>query len=219
MNLQHLIFDLDGTLIDSAPAIIAGLGTVLKKAGITPILPLDERLIGPPLLVTLSRLTGSSDAGLLHSLADAFKAYYDTEGVSLTVPYLGIDTGLRQLAQQGIKLHIATNKRWLPTQRILNCLKWSTIFSSVYTQDKNTPTYSDKSEMLADLIKSENVDAEYSAYVGDTPEDGEAAFKNGLAFIAVDWGYGSFDNLVTKDDWLRLYSQDDLFRIPIILKR
>lgn len=217
MKQRHLIFDLDGTLVDSAPAILAGFSAVLDQANLVPALPLGPHLIGPPLLATLARITGSNDPDLLQSLALAFKAYYDTEGILLTTPYPDIDAALHQLEQQNLRLHLATNKRWLPTQRILERLEWSSLFSSAYAQDKRQPPYASKTEMLSHLLTTENIDPATAAYVGDTPEDGQAADANGLAFIAVDWGYGNFDDWENNRLRIKISSQSDLLQASILL--
>jgi phosphoglycolate phosphatase len=206
----HLIFDLDGTLIDSAPAILAGFGAVLASAGLTPAVPLSEKLIGPPLLETLSRITASSDPEFLRSLANAFKAYYDDEGLLLTEPYREIDATLRHLQTQGLPLHLATNKRWRPTERILKLLDWESIFDSTYAQDKATTPYVSKAAMLRSLIAEQGIDPQSSVYIGDTPEDGLAAEANGLFFAAVDWGYGNFNAWPGVARWMRLTSPEAL---------
>ena len=73
----HILFDLDGTLIDSAPAILASFREAFAQTGIAPVRSIDESIIGPPLLETLQLLSGSQDAALTGRLADAFKASYD----------------------------------------------------------------------------------------------------------------------------------------------
>jgi phosphoglycolate phosphatase len=217
MHQHHLIFDLDGTLVDSAPAILAGFATILEQANLTPVLSLDDHLIGPPLLATLARITGSADQGLLQSLAEAFKTYYDDKGIGLTDPYPGIHTTLLQLSQANLQLHLATNKRWRPTQRIMERLGWFSLFSSAYAQDKRQPAYASKTEMLAHLLEQESIDPDAAVYVGDTPEDGLAAAANGLAYIAVDWGYGNFDNWVGASRWMRISSCSDLLQASFLL--
>jgi phosphoglycolate phosphatase len=186
------IFDLDGTLIDSAPSILAGFQAALKEQGLYAQRPLTADLIGPPLLLTLAALTGEHHPDVLNALAASFKAHYDTEGYKASVVYPGVDEALRTLHQQGHLLHIATNKRLLPTQRILKHLGWDELFASVYASDAVTPTYPDKTAMLRALISEQNVKTHQAIYVGDKPEDGLAAYANGLRFVAVNWGYGDW---------------------------
>ena len=111
----HILFDLDGTLIDSAPAILASFRDAFAQTGIAPVRSIDESIIGPPLLETLQLLSGSQDAALTGRLADAFKASYDTEGYKATAAYAGVGALLTSLAGAGLTLSIATNKRIHPT--------------------------------------------------------------------------------------------------------
>jgi phosphoglycolate phosphatase len=201
---RHLIFDLDGTLVDSAPAILAGFRKILAEAGISPVTPIDSKLIGPPLLSALATITGSSDQELLQSLAGQFKNYYDQDGYRETAPFPGISELLEGLSMSGAKLHIATNKRWRPTTAILNLLQWQKHFCSIYAQDKVVPGYPNKSTMLRHLLTEQAIDPGSAMYIGDTVEDGVAAAENNLVFIAVDWGYGSFDNWCSNGAWIHV---------------
>lgn len=203
MNVSHLIFDLDGTLIDSAPSILACMEKVIVDAGYTPVLPLQVGLIGPPLMSTLATITGSSDSKLLQTLAAAFKDRYDSEGLRSTTPYPGIPDTLRQLHARGMKLHLATNKRSRPTLAILAMLGWHELFLSVTCQDSVTPGYAHKTLMLEHQLAEQGIDPSGAVYIGDTREDGSAAAANGLHFIAVDWGYGSFDDWNSTSSWSR----------------
>ena len=74
-----ILFDLDGTLIDSSPGILASFARVLEANGLAPAVPLEASLIGPPLAVTLRQVSGVRDEALLARLVDAFKADYDAE--------------------------------------------------------------------------------------------------------------------------------------------
>ncbi|MBV5349668.1 HAD hydrolase-like protein, partial [bacterium] len=67
---EAIIFDFDGTLIDSAPAILNAFAAALNEKDLTPHTPLNTSIIGPPLKETLIRLSGSDDAELIESLSD-----------------------------------------------------------------------------------------------------------------------------------------------------
>ena len=77
---SHILFDLDGTLIDSAPAILASFQAAFAASGVTPVRPISNDIIGPPLTETLQLLAGSTDATLIARLSEAFKASYDSSG-------------------------------------------------------------------------------------------------------------------------------------------
>ena len=201
---MNVIFDLDGTLIDSAPSILACLKTAVVNAGFTPVVPFDVSLIGPPLLKTLAQVTGVSDEAQLRPVVADFKALYDGGGYRLTKPCPDVPELLRRLDGGEARLHLATNKRGAPTRLILDWLGWAEHFRSVYSQDRVTPGYADKAAMLRHQLKENDIDAASAVYVGDTREDGIAAAANGLRFIAVDWGYGRFDGWSGPGVWSRV---------------
>lgn len=203
MNTANLIFDLDGTLIDSAPSILACMEHVSAAAGLKLELPLEANLIGPPLLTALARVTGLSDERLLLPLAEAFKAHYDAVGLHSTVPYPEIPEVLRHLRDKGMTLYLATNKRMIPTIAILEKMGWGEWFTAIYTLDKTSPGCTNKSTMLGLLLRENKIDPATAVYVGDTLEDGIAAAASGLHFIAADWGYGNFDDWPGVASWSR----------------
>jgi len=192
IKVKSIIFDLDGTLIDSAPSILSGFEHVLKVNGIEPLIPLVSSVIGPPLVPTLKMLSGIEDEKKLQAMATDFKYYYDLEGCTLSQPYEGVSEGLKALAKTGVNLHIATNKRFSPTQNIAKHLGWSGIFSSIYTLDKAGASFKSKSEMIEGQLKDFGMSAGQTIYVGDRVEDMEAASSNKVGFIGVSWGYGDF---------------------------
>jgi phosphoglycolate phosphatase len=210
MKPEHIIFDFDGTLVDSAPAILAGFDAALKRASLAPAVPLSSDLIGPPLRETLARLTASEDPDLLDALANDFKAFYDEEGLRLTRAYDGIAALLSRLAADGMPLHLATNKRWRPTERLLGLLGWDVAFASAYAQDKGPQPFANKAAMLKTLLSEQAIDPRAALYVGDTPADGEAAGANGLFFVAAEWGYGNFAGCEANGRWVRIPSPDAL---------
>jgi phosphoglycolate phosphatase len=204
MNDFNLIFDLDGTLIDSAPSILASFEKVVVDSGYKLLVPLHVNLIGPPLKNTLSRITGLHEEEKLLPLIDAFKSHYDDLGLRSTQPFPCMTNMLKQLQARGAKLHVATNKRARPTRSIIELLGWNGLFLSVYTQDRTTPGYVDKSVMLECQLRENKIDVANAIYIGDTREDGVAAAANRLHFIAVDWGYGNFDAWPNVASWSRV---------------
>lgn len=207
-----LIFDLDGTLIDSAPSILACMESVVVDAGLSLVVPLEVNLIGPPLLVTLSRITGLSDQEELRSLAEQFKRRYDSEGFRATRAYPDVPALLEKLQMLDFELHLATNKRQCPTRAILELMGWAGVFRTVYTQDGVESGYPDKRTMLECQLREQGISPGAAAYIGDTREDGVAASANGLHFFAADWGYGSFDDWLGVPLWSRLVTPSSLLQ-------
>jgi len=197
----HIVFDLDGTLIDSAPAILASFRAAFAQTGIAPAVAIDASVIGPPLTETLQLLSGSADPALIGRLAEAFKASYDGAGYRETAAYAGVGELLAELAGAGLTLSIATNKRIHPTRLILDHLGWRGHFTHVYALDLISPRLPNKAAMIARLLADQGIAKEQAIYIGDRSEDGESADANGLPFIAVTWGYGSLNADEMRAGW------------------
>lgn len=189
--IESVLFDLDGTLVHTAPGILGGFRQTLTAAGVPLVTPIDERVIGPPLLATLERLTGITDAAHLDRLATAFKQVYDTDGVRAAEPYPGTEMVLDALRAQGRRLFVVTNKRAHPTRLILERLGWWSRFEHVYSPDSLTPPAKRKAAVVAHLVEAHGVRAGAATLVGDSAEDGDAAGANAVPFVAARYGYGT----------------------------
>ncbi|MDR2881976.1 MAG: HAD hydrolase-like protein [Azoarcus sp.] len=190
MPPSHVVFDLDGTLIDSAEAILASYRAAFAACGLTPVCSIEANIVGPPLGETLRLLAGCEDSALITRLADAFRQCYDSGGLLETLAYPGIGDMLRALRATGMRLSVATNKRIHPTRLIIEHIGWVDIFDAVYALDLFTPPLPNKAAMLGRMLVDQGIDTRRAVYVGDRIEDGEAAEVNNLSFIAATWGYG-----------------------------
>lgn len=207
-----LIFDLDGTLIDSAPAILASFRDAFATARLTPARAITPDIIGPPLRETLQLLSGSDDAAILDTLGEHFKTAYDGEGLKQTAAYDGVGDMLERLHARGTALHIATNKRLHPTLKILEMLGWREWFTSVYALDIVTPRLPTKAAMIARQLEEQTIDPTQTAYIGDRREDGDAAAANALPFFAATWGYGSLEPDELQPGWQVATNPTELLR-------
>lgn len=197
---QHLIFDLDGTLIDSAPSILQCFDLAFSSTNTPLAAPLTQDVIGPPLMETLKRLAGSEDATLLNTLAGAFKQHYDTTGYQQSVVFEGVANMLQQLQAQGYQLYIATNKRYFPTEKIMAHLGWNTLFTGIYALDYFHPALKTKAEMIGRVVTEHDLSVTDCLYIGDRLEDGQSADSNQMDFALVSWGYAG-DIAQRKAHW------------------
>jgi phosphoglycolate phosphatase len=207
---QSVVFDLDGTLIDSAPGILASFASVLERAGIAPAVPLDDSVIGPPLRQTLMIISGLPDGADLDRLALDFREVYDTEGYLTTLSYPGVDEMLCELAAHRIPLAIATNKRRVPTLKILDHLGWGGYFRLVGTLDTPGSQHADKASLIKSVLADTGARGPSSPYIGDKWEDGEAASANGMPFFAASWGYGAWDRATMQAPWGLVHAPGEL---------
>lgn len=188
----HIIFDFDGTLVDSAPAILMCFERVLQRHGLEACCAIDESLIGPPLRQTLSTLIGAGDLTLLDALSTSFQEIYDAEVCLLTPSYPDCHEALKQLKDRGLQISIATNKRLEPTRKIIAALGWEGFFNDVLTIDSCPGFYKDKAGMISVILNRQAIPHHQAVYIGDTPQDGIAASANSVEFWPVSWGYGYF---------------------------
>lgn len=218
MAFDGIIFDLDGTLIDSSAGILAGFRGAFDAVGMEVKHPITEHIIGPPLMETLALLAGTDDVTVLHPLADAFMVYYDTEGYRSTTLFPGVESLLARLAALQIPLFIATNKRAIPTRRIVDHLGLAQYFAAVYALDSFSPKLANKSQLLARIALAHHLPAAATLYVGDRREDEKAASNNGMPFAMALWGYHveAAENMPAH--WQLLTSPEALW-LPELVKR
>lgn len=191
MNIENIIFDLDGTLIDSSASILASFQASFDMAGLEPTRQLESDLIGPPLKEALALLASTSDPVLIDILVENFKGHYDSQGYRGATIFPGISDLLIDLAGKSIPLHIATNKRIKPTELIVQHFGWSRYFSSVFGLDSLVPSAANKADLISHMINTNLMDKETTIYVGDRLEDANAAHIANVVFFYASWGYGS----------------------------
>jgi phosphoglycolate phosphatase len=189
LPFKNIIFDLDGTLIDSAEAILESLKRAFEITGNKPILEMDTSLIGPPLVETIVKLLGTNELYRITPILNEFKLYYDEYGFKQSTYFVGIPELLNELVSNGHYLYIATNKRFIPTNKILNYFKWEKYFLQFYTLDTFNPNVKSKTELLTKILDLNNFKLADTIYVGDRNEDDIAAKYNNLNFMMAKWGY------------------------------
>ena len=184
---ENIIFDLDGTLIDSASSILEALAYTLKINNVPPLIELTNDLVGPPLKDTLKVITGVSNPQDLEVLACGFKDYYDSEGYKNCTPFPGITKLLQCLLDEKKKIYVATNKRTYPTAKIINALCWKKYFVTIYSIDSFDIVLSSKTKLVEHVIKKEKLERDKSIYIGDRDDDEDAAIINNIHFLKVKY--------------------------------
>jgi phosphoglycolate phosphatase len=188
---MHIIFDYDGTLVDSSQGILHCLGLAMNECGLDPNRALKPSIVGPPLHEMLRKIMPVSDEKLLELVADKFKIVYDSLGFKLAEPFPGIPEMLVELNNLGYLLHIATNKRSQPTNSSLQFLGWNDIFNSVVCVDSSRPAFRSKTDMLRYILDKNELPVSACGYIGDRMDDYYAASANNIPYLMVRWGLES----------------------------
>jgi phosphoglycolate phosphatase len=197
---KNIIFDLDGTLIDSAPGIIesfqyAYYKTYNKNCNYNLI-----SFIGPPVDQILTSLNGEVDIITINKFVDEFKMHYDTIGYKKTTLFNDVLVVLNQLLEKKVKVFIATNKRIKPTLLILDQLSIYKFFKEIYCLDIVNVQFKNKTDLISYLLKIHALVSIDTLMVGDTIHDMIAADNNNLDFALVEYGYGKNEKCKYKLD-------------------
>lgn len=190
-SIKNILFDLDGTIIDSYKGIQLSYNHAFKQVYNCDCNHNIQSLIGPPIKEILVKLSGETDMEKINIFVKKFQEKYDSEFYKSCSPYEGITELLTFLSEKRLNLYIATNKRLVPTKQILDYLDLTHYFKKIYTVDVNQNTYKSKVDMVADLMHDEKLSAAETILVGDTTHDMMAAQKNNIGFIYADYGFGN----------------------------
>ena len=207
---KALIFDFDGTLVDSEQAIYQCFQSITKKLAPNRVEYAKNILIGPPLRDTASEILGHEHQDSLDEFVQLFIAMHDEQVIEHTQTYPDVIQVLKQLHTQNIPMAVATNKRLVPTQKLIDHFDWNDYFQSVECSDSQSQIRN-KDAMIQDII-NQNKSFHRSYFVGDTVNDGLSANLNQLSFIKACYGYG------LDQDWSKVTSYQEIHRFTEILK-
>lgn len=193
-NVQNLLFDLDGTLVDSRGTIKAALAHALEQTGAPPEADFSiERFIGIPLLDILRNefKMSTQQAG---AAIDCYREYYDRLNQAGTRVYPGVHDLLADLRDAGFRLFVATVKPTPIAEKVLSDLDLSSFFNGVSGASMG-PERRDKSSVIAHVLAEFDLDPAQSLMIGDRDQDIAGARAHGLFALGVTYGFGSRDEL------------------------
>jgi phosphoglycolate phosphatase len=187
---QLVIFDLDGTLTDSAPGIVASFRHALAAVDAeVPDGDLADRLVGPPMHHTLATL-GLGDRA--DEAVAAYRADYTRRGWSMNRLYDGVTDLLGDLRAAGVRLAIATSKAEPTARRILEHFGIAGEFDVIAGASPDG-TRAAKADVLAHALEQLGPLPDRVVMVGDRAHDVDGAAAHGIATVVVGWGYGRSD--------------------------
>lgn len=198
-NIDSLIFDLDGTLIDSAPDLANALNQVLAGAG-RPSQSVEQvaTMVGDGIAVLVER-GFTATGGLPDDLPGAveqFRAAYTHVASDRTIMYPGVLDTLTLLRTNGYRMAVCTNKPIAATNIVLRALDLTQFFDAVAGGD-TFPTRKPDPGHVTGTLEMLGSSPKQTIMIGDSKNDVAAASKAGLSVVAVSYGYprGPVDQL------------------------
>lgn len=212
-NYDVILFDLDGTLTDSAPGILNSVRYACRKMGLEmPAEATLRKFLGPPLIDSFRTLVGLSDADADRAV-DAFREYFPETGIFENEVYPGIPALLTDLKAAGKTVIIATSKPEAFAKRIMEHFDLARYCDCICgaTLDE---TRTDKAEVIAYALATAGIaDKSRVVMVGDREHDVIGAKRNGLPCVGAVYGYGSAEELTAAGADALAETVEDLHRI------
>jgi phosphoglycolate phosphatase len=191
----NLFFDLDGTLTDSRPGILASLRHALRLLGRES--PPDAQLmrfIGPPTHDAFPELLGSRDPVLVDRAIALYRERYSEVGLFEASVYPGVAEGVAALSSAGHPLRVVTSKPRVYADRMIDHFGLRPFFAEVCGSELDG-TLGNKGDLIAHVLAARGLAPESTWMFGDRKHDIAGARSNGVHGAGVLWGYGSREEL------------------------
>ncbi len=198
MKYQALIFDLDGTLLDTLDDLWDSVNAVLAKYGY-PLKTRDEvcAAVGNGIAILIARVlpAGREDPAFDRVLAD-FKAYYGEHCEDKTAPYAGIPEMLAELKAAGVKMAIVSNKADFAVKQLAKAWFGDVIKVAIGENEAAGIRKKPAPDTVDLALRELGLTREDAAYVGDSEVDVQTAQNAGMPCLSVTWGFRSRETLL-----------------------
>ncbi|MDO8846960.1 MAG: HAD-IA family hydrolase [Coriobacteriia bacterium] len=207
-----VLFDLDGTVVDTIPHILASFRHA-TKAVLGEQLPDDVLMhhVGVPLAAQMRYFT--DDEVVAERLLAAYREFNHRTHDEMARLYPNTRSTLDALAGAGLPMAIVTSKSRLMAQRAIDLFGLGAYFSAVVTAD-DTPVHKPDPLPVLEGVRLLRVDPARAVYVGDSPADIESGNGAGVGTIAATWGVASRERLEAADPDAII---DDIAELPAVL--
>ena len=192
-NYDILLFDLDGTLTDSAEGIIRSMKHALVTMG-KPVPDDINCFLGPPLYDSFEEFCGMNEEEVLEAVR-IFRERYKTIGLFENRVYDGVEEMLERLQKGGKKMYVATSKPDVFAERILEKFGIAHYFPIIGGADIGG-TRNEKREVIEYVLEKAGItDRSRVLMIGDRRQDVNGAHKTRLKCLGILWGYGTVEEL------------------------
>lgn len=188
-NTNTIVFDMDGTLLDTLTDIMDSLNHVLEKYGISTLSYNDVRSFvgnGASTLIKRAIPNGENNPDF-NNILNEYKSYYGTHSLIKTAPYTGIVDVMKKLKDKGYKLSIVSNKPDNDVKKLSKYFFPGLICIAIGESDKikRKPA----PDMVEAALSYMQINKANAVYIGDSEVDIETAKNSGLNCISVSWGF------------------------------
>ena len=191
---KTILFDLDGTLTDSAPGITNSVAYALAYFGIHEEPKNLLKFVGPPLNESMAEFYGFSPEQTAEAIT-VFREYFVEKGWCENAPYPGVGELLRDLKNAGLRLMVATSKPEVQAVRILKHFGLAEYFEQICGAPQGNEDGARKSSVIRRALSYVSDDTASVVMVGDRRHDVEGAHEAGLPCVGVLFGYGGREEL------------------------
>lgn len=213
-RIDLVIFDLDGTLVDSIPDLTDAVNEFLGASG-RPKLAMDgvRRLVGKGARNLVERALGNGTEEEVEEALHIFLSYNEAHIADKTVMYPGVAETLETLRLQGRRMAVVSNKTEFLCRKLLKVIGIDHYFEQVIGAD-SLPFRKPSPEPLLKVLKDCHIPAERAIIVGDSINDIAAGKTAGIITVACAFGYGSQAEISQAD--YRLETMEQLLHLPVI---
>lgn len=199
MKKRLIIFDLDGTLLNTIADIASATNAALLKLGYpTHSDCVIQSFVGNGIGKLLERALpeGKRTEENKNIIRQHFTAHYDKHNTDLSTPYPGIEEMLFTLHKAGVMLAVASNKYQIATEKLVSHYFPGIEFISVLGQRTGIPIKPDP-EIVHEIMTKANVSKADTLYIGDSGVDMQTAHNSGIDAVAVSWGFRPREELLS----------------------
>jgi phosphoglycolate phosphatase len=193
LRFRNLVFDLDGTLVDSLPGIETSLRAALARLHPERVLAegaLRPR-VGPQLPAIMALLWPDLTPAEIAALVAAYREHYVAESCAHTAAFPGVTRLLEDFHRTGARLFLLTNKPRAQAEMILNRQGWTALFEEIGCPDDPDRPFASKAAGAVSLRERRGLAPPATLLLGDALDDSEAAAAAGFAFVRAAYGYGA----------------------------
>ena len=188
MTQGAVLVDLDGTITDPAPGILASYRPALDMLGKPAAADVDLRwIIGPPLRVSFGQFI---EAAEIETALDHYRGHYGAGAMYDLTVHPGMEAACRTMKEAFGRLYVATSKPTHFARPILERYGLADLFDGIYGADLDG-RFDHKHENIARIVERHDLDPLRCVMIGDREHDVLGAARNAMACIGVTWGFGS----------------------------